>query len=741
MRKIFREIFGVLSLFIALILLLSLISYNPADPSWWNNRPASMKASNWIGAVGANVSETFYQFLGLSSFLIAIALGVAGWNLLRKEEPGRNLSAGIGFFLLIFSLSSFLTLLFGSIPYRGVFIDSGGYLGEKISAIFISYMNWIGATIVSLLLIILGIIIATRFSPSKALSLFTKALSGLLQKLKLSFVRYRENRKKARMRKELIRKHARRMEEVKEAIEDERKREDLPLDVSIPRKMPAPKLPMKQKALKFGDAEKYNFPPLTLLNAVPASRQVDDKELMEKAKLIIDKLKEFDVNGTIVQIHPGPVVTTFEFKPEAGVKYAKITTLVDDLCLALKAESIRIDRISGKSTVGVEVPNRVKEIIYPRELISSEKFQHAKSKLSLALGKMIDGDSYIADLERMPHLLIAGATGTGKSVALNCMITSILYKAAPDEVKFIMIDTKMLELGTYQDIPHLLIPVVTDPKQASSALKWATKEMEDRYRKLAMLYARNIEQFNQKVKLEGRIKMLDESTKQEVELKPLPYIVIVIDELADLMIVSSIDVEESIMRLAQMARAVGIHLILATQRPSVDVITGIIKANFPARIAFRVSQKVDSRTIIDQNGAEQLLGMGDMLFLLPSSTRLIRLHGGLITEQESRKISDFLKTQGQPSYNNDVLKYDAEEETGAERADFVFEKDPLYKDAVRLVVTEGQASISHLQRRMRLGYARAARIIDMMEEDGIVGPPDGSKPRDVLVGIEYLNDL
>ena len=741
MRKRLKEIFGIVSFGIALILLLSFLSYNPSDRSWWNNQPPLSRPSNWIGAVGANLSETFYQFMGLSCLLLPLAIGYAGWNLIKKEETGRNVSAGIGFLILILSLASFLSLLFGEVNYRGFAVDSGGYLGEKVSSLFIAYLNWIGATIVSLVGIALGIIISTQFSPSRAVSLSGRGLRTVFQRMHLFFVRYRENRRKSKMRKDLIRKHAKRMEEEQQLPEEDKRKEIIPPEVSIPKKAPPPRLPLKQKPLKFGDLDKYNFPPLTLLNSSPAANQVDEKELMEKAKLITDKLKEFDVNGSVVQIHPGPVVTTFEFKPEAGIKYAKITALVDDLCLALKAESVRIDRISGKSTVGIEVPNRVKEIIYTRDLISSEKFQGAKSKLSLAIGKTIEGDAYIADLERMPHLLIAGATGTGKSVALNCMITSILYKATPDEVKFIMIDTKMLELGTYQEIPHLLIPVVTNPKHASSALKWATKEMENRYRQLATVYARNIEQFNQKLKLEGWKKIKDETTQEEIEMRPLPYIVIVIDELADLMIVSSIDVEESIMRLAQMARAVGIHLILATQRPSVDVITGIIKANFPARIAFRVSQKVDSRTIIDQNGAEQLLGMGDMLFLPPSSSRLIRLHGGLITEPESRKISEFLRTQGQPAYNEDVLMYANEQEESVERADFIFEKDSLFKEAVRLVVTEGQASISHLQRRMRLGYARAARIIDMMEDDGIVGPADGSKPREVLVGLDYLDKI
>ncbi len=738
MIKRLKEIFGITLLGLSIILFLSLISYNPKDPSWWNSTLYQGSVSNWIGIIGANISETFYQFFGLSSFLVPFILGMAGWNILRKGPKGRNMSVALGFVILTLSLSAFLTLLFGKVAFRGITLKAGGYLGEKFLSLLLPYLNWIGSAIVSLFAIMLGIVITTHLSVSKAASILSHASSNILKKLRLTLVRYRDAKRKAKMKKEIIKKHTRKIEEEKKRLKEQPKKEKPP-ELSMP-KEPAPrKMAPKQPILDFGDESKYSFPPLSFLNASPTPDKIEEKELMEKATAITNKLKEFDVHGTVVQIHPGPIVTTFEFSPEAGIKYAKITSLVDDLCLGLRAESIRIDRIAGKSTVGIEVPNRIKEIIYSRDLIGSEKFQHAKSKLTLALGKTISGDVYLADLEKMPHLLIAGATGTGKSVALNAMITSILYKATPDEVKFVFIDTKMLELGIYHDIPHLLVPVVTDPKAASAALKWATKEMEERYKLFAKINARTIEQFNQKLQNDEWKKLIETQTAQEKEWKPLPYIVIVIDELADLMVVSSIDVEESIMRLAQMARAVGIHLLIATQRPSVDVITGIIKANLPARIAFRVSQKVDSRTIIDQNGAEQLLGVGDMLLLLPSTSKLLRLHGALITESESRKIIGFLKKQAKPIYNNDILK--EEDQAITERNGFISEKDPLYKEAVRLIVTEGQASISHLQRRLRLGYARAARIIDMMEDEGIVGPADGSKPRDVLVSIEYLDAL
>jgi len=490
-------------------------------------------------------------------------------------------------------------------------------------------------------------------------------------------------------------------------------------------------LPMDPGSLGFA------LPALDLLNEPKAQQGEDEKELLERAQHLTDKFHEFAVEGTVVAIHPGPVVTTFEFKPEAGVKYSKITGLVDDLCLGLKAESVRIDRIPGRSTVGIEVPNRHQETIYPRELMASEKFRGSRSHLTLALGKDISGEVFTSELDRMPHLLIAGATGAGKSVGLNGMIASVLYKATPNDVRFIMIDTKMIELGMYADIPHLLVPVVTDPKAASTALKWAVREMEQRYRKLASVGVRNLDQFNTLLAAEPNRTMVDERTAEEVPLRHLPRIVIVIDEMADLMMVSSADVEESVMRLAQMARAVGIHLILATQRPSVDVITGTIKANFPARIAFRVSQRVDSRTIIDQQGAEHLLGRGDMLFLPPGSARLVRIHGGYITEAELNRIVAFLKKQAKPVYDETVLK-DPEEERGAFEEG---ERDAMFVDAVRCILQEGQCSITLVQRRLRLGYARAARIVDRMEQEGIVGPADGSRPREVLVGPEVLESL
>jgi S-DNA-T family DNA segregation ATPase FtsK/SpoIIIE len=474
------------------------------------------------------------------------------------------------------------------------------------------------------------------------------------------------------------------------------------------------------------DYNDYGLPPLAFLNEAPPHSEQADTELLGLATRLAEKCKEFNVTGQIKHICPGPVVTTYEFKPDPGVKYSRVVSLVDDLCLALKAESIRIDRMPGKPHVGIEVPNPRRETIFLREVIESRPFRESASKLTIALGKTIDGLNYVADLAKMPHLLIAGTTGSGKSVGVNALIVSILYRARPDEVKFILIDPKRLELGLYEDIPHLATPIIVDPKVASRSLKWAVAEMERRYRDLAGWGVRNIDGYNTEIMRRNLVKEYDDKGEP---WKPLPYIVIIIDELADLMMTSGREVEESITRLAQMARAVGIHLVLATQRPSVDVITGLIKANFPSRISFRVSSKIDSRTIIDTNGAEQLLGRGDMLFLPPGTSRLIRVHGAYIDETEIGRIVAHIKSQGPPAYDETITQSD-EEALGLEATEG--EHDELFEEALRICVEMKRASTSVLQRRLRIGYGRAAAILDMMEREGLIGQADGSRPRPVL---------
>jgi S-DNA-T family DNA segregation ATPase FtsK/SpoIIIE len=753
----FDEVAGLVLLLFTAITIGALASYNSADPTWFQSQPSLHRAANWTGRVGATLAELLLQLLGTAAFLVPVVLAVTGWNRFRGKSAASSYGWLLGLLALITSLATLLDLLYVSIGYGGEVFPAGGYVGSKLAGAMTALMNPLGAILAAATLLAATIVVTTRFSFASAAVRVGDGMGGRLAAGRAWFLAYRENRRREAQKKALEKKHAKSAAERQGGADaplpvTPAPRATIPLDdfaeidlpparpkVSTRPAVPRPGPPPKQQQLLQGPpAGGYALPPLELLNDPTPQEGENEKDLLARAQLLTDKFHEFAVLGKVVAIHPGPVVTTFEFAPEAGVRYSKIVGLVDDLCLGLKAESIRIDRIPGRSTVGIEVPNKHQEVIFPRELLASEKFRHGKSKLTLALGKDINGDVFTAELERMPHLLIAGATGAGKSVGLNGMITSILYKATPAEVRFIMIDTKMIELGMYAEIPHLLIPVVTDPKHASTALKWAVREMEQRYKKLASVGVRNIEQFNQALIEQPGRALKDDKTGEDVTLAALPYIVIVIDEMADLMMVSSADVEESIMRLAQMARAVGIHLILATQRPSVDVITGTIKANFPARIAFRVSQRVDSRTIIDQQGAEHLIGRGDMLFLPSGSGRLLRLHSGYITESELNRIVAFLKKQAKPVYDESVLKDPEEARDGAfEPGD----RDAMYIDAVKLVLQEGMCSITLIQRRMRLGYARAARIVDMMEQEGIVGPADGSKPRDLLVGPEILETL
>ncbi len=472
----------------------------------------------------------------------------------------------------------------------------------------------------------------------------------------------------------------------------------------------------------------FELPSLKFLKNINSKTEVDHESIRRDAELLEKKLGYFGIKGEVMGVSPGPVITTFEYKPDPGIKISKIVNLADDLALALSAYSIRIVApIPGKDVMGIEIPNLKKSIVPFIDIVSSEDFINSTSKLPICLGKDIIGNPVVVELESMPHLLIAGATGTGKSVGLNAMITSILYKANPDEVKFLMIDPKRIELSLYNDIPHLITPVITDMKKATTALQWMVREMERRYDLLAKYQVRNIEQFNQKIK---KMNSKTEESYQELP-EPLSYIVIIIDELADLMMTASRDVELSLTRLAQMARAAGIHLILATQRPSVDVLTGIIKANFPTRISFQVSSKTDSRTIIDSNGAETLLGMGDMLFVPPGTARLTRVHGTYLSEEELIDVTTFLKAQQAPDYLFDVIT-EQQEEPEPEYMDD--EYDEKYHEALEVVMATRQASISGIQRALRVGYNRAARIIDIMEKKGIVGPSDGSKPRQVLSG-------
>lgn len=518
--------------------------------------------------------------------------------------------------------------------------------------------------------------------------------------------------------------------------------DDLVDDIDIEVKAPPPEPELKPLPARV--VRDYELPPTNLLTPIPGRSGYDASELKEIAGLVKQKFEEFAVRGQVVQINPGPVVTTYEFKPEPGIKLSKITSLDEDLSLGLEAESVRIERLPGKSTVGVEVPNRKSEVISLRQILESADFRESPQKLSFALGKDVEGRIRVTSMESMPHLLIAGATGAGKSVMLNSLLMSLLYKSTPNEVRMILIDPKRVELGIYEGIPHLLTPVITDPRKATIALKNAVLEMERRLKVMASVRARNIDIFNEKVdELKGRPVQLGLHGGDEGEtLERLPYILIVIDELADLMMLERAGVEESVTRLAQMARAVGIHLVLATQRPSVDVITGLIKANFPARMSFRVSSRIDSRTILDSQGAEHLLGRGDMLFLAPRATRIQRMHGAYVSEPEISAVVEYWKHQAQPDYDQTYLiSPDSDEEEREAEGATDDREDAMYRDAVRIVCDMGKASTSILQRRLRLGYGRAARILDMMQRDGIIGAPDGPRPRDVMKRPGWLDEV
>ncbi|HEX5720136.1 MAG TPA: DNA translocase FtsK, partial [Thermoanaerobaculia bacterium] len=513
-----------------------------------------------------------------------------------------------------------------------------------------------------------------------------------------------------------------------------------PAPTGAPRKKAGPQPPLPFVA----EIAPGTLPPVNLLQMGEGRSAMDEAELVRLGELIRSRCAEFGVEGSVEAISPGPVITVFEFQPAPGVKVSQIVNLQDDLALALRAEAVRIDRMPGRSTLGIEVPNRERAVIRLGSLLADERFKKSPSVLTMALGTDINGEPYYADLATMPHLLVAGATGAGKSVGLQSMITSILYKATRDEVQFIFIDPKRIELGVYADIPHLKCEVVVDPKKAANALRWAVAEMERRYRLLAEVHVRSIAYYNRAIQdpsVQERLSLSEggESAFTAADLKPLPYYVVVIDELADLMMVSSSDVETSIARLAQMARAVGIHLIVATQRPSVDVLTGTIKANFPCRISFATASRHDSRTILDQVGSEKLLGKGDMLMMPPGSSRIMRLHGAYISEQETAGLIRWLKKQGKPELDPDVLR--ASEGEGGNAGDGGDNDDDLYETAAKLVVTERQASASFLQRRMRVGFSRAARLIDMMERDGLLGPAQGSKPREVLVRPDYFQEI
>jgi S-DNA-T family DNA segregation ATPase FtsK/SpoIIIE len=712
-----NEVSGLVVIFLAILLFLSLISHHPGDPLW-TSRDSHVRAKNIMGVVGAGISSLLLVWFGMTSFLLVLILILLAVDIFKGKNAISFLIRYLGLSLLLLSTASLLQLTLRSFNYHNQILPAGGLIGIEVGRHLLTYLNEGGAIVASITALLLSIIVLTGLSVSEALTKLTEIVKAVIKGASSLIVDFFERERRAREKRKLIKRHF-----------EEREKREIKTKIRISLRGKRAAEPEEEPLTREQRLKRFALPPLSLLSYPPNGKKINQEELRQGARAIVEKFREFAVEGSVVQIHPGPVVTTFEFKPAPGIKYSRIINLIDDLCLALRAESIRMNRIAGKSTVGIEVANTTREVICLREILESESYQSYPSKLTLALGKTINGGVYITDLAKMPHLLVAGATGSGKSVALNNMIASILFKATPSEVKFVMIDTKRLELGIYEDFPYLLTPVVVEPKHASNALKWAVEEMEARLKKMAMIGSRDITHYNQTTATIREQEPLS-------ELTPLPYLVIVIDELADLMIFKAATVEESLTRLAQMGRAAGIHLMIATQRPSVDVITGIIKANFPCRISFRVSSKIDSRTVIDVAGAEKLLGKGDMLFLPPGSSSLIRVHGALITDEETTRMVEFLKRQAKPSFD-----YSVTEEPEIEPYIPEEERDEFYQKAVELVIATGYASVSQIQRKLRLGYNRAARMVELMEEEGIVGPPEGSKPRRLLVGPDYLDRL
>jgi len=799
--KRLNEATGFLFLAAGLLLLLSFASFQPADPSW-DTVAGRIETHNLIGPVGAHIADLFLQAFGLASFLFPLLAFSLGWKWIRSEAIEAPLVRFFGSGILLASLCGAAALL----PDWRLFdhaILPGGVAGYLVADTLKGALNFAGSAVVLATAIVVSTYLVSSFTLEKLQGWLAPVIAffvGIRNHFRRSMERRREEaierreRKRAEREEEELRRAGEtasvptelQNEPISDPAVTRRTRTAQPVSETLPWGDPdkpdpdepdpvpnepddetpgeipicvlEPPDPREENVLEFpfnGAIKRrpehrlptlFRLPSTELLNEIPIRSAYDEQELKSTAAAIKAKFEEFNVFGSVTQINPGPVVTTFEFKPEAGIKYSRITTLTEDLCLGLQAESILIERIPGKPTVGIEVPNTRREVISLRAVFESEEFETSQSHLTISMGKDINGRIKVATLDTMPHLLIAGSTGSGKSVMINSLIMSILFKSTPDEVRMIMVDPKRVELGIYEGIPHLLTPVITDPRKATNALKNAVLEMERRLRLLAEQGVRNIDQYNKKVRKlgnePGNLFDQDDPARPKEELKPLPYVLILIDELADLMMLEGRNVEESVTRLAQMARAVGMHLVLATQRPSVDVITGLIKANFPARISFRVATRVDSRTILDVMGSEHLLGKGDMLFLPPGSSRLTRVHGAFVTETEINKVVDFWKAQAQPEYDQSYLiappgdgsEIDAEEPDSGEQ-------DPMYEEALRVVLEMGKASTSTLQRRLRLGYGRAARILDMMYRDGIIGPPDGSKPREVLKRPDWLKEV
>jgi S-DNA-T family DNA segregation ATPase FtsK/SpoIIIE len=771
-----RDFFGVVAFAFTVFGFMALITFSSGDPSL-NKSVTGMNVVNSGGMVGAYLADGLARVFGSGSFFFPVITAILGWALIRsKQVQNWTLILGSGTLFLI-GLCSLLAIKFTADPFFGKAVPVGGLVGDGLGGFLVTWLNPSGAVLTLITLLFISFMVMTRLEVNVLVETVGKIVSmigaGLwlgANGLKTLTIKTLEGMGKTfqGMKSTFEKIQKARAESAEAKINDSD-------PVIVTRSRPEPvvikpkeKPEKKKKEEKpdfvvqdhfpfMGSSSNYQVPPLSLLNDVPPDIVTDTdkahKDILASSAILEKKLADFGVQGRVVQVLPGPVITIFEYEPAPGIKVSRISSLTDDLALAMRCLSLRIlAPVPGKSVVGIEIPNLRRETIYFRDVMESDEFQGSDSKLTLAIGKDITGEPAVQDLAKTPHLLMAGSTGSGKSVGLNSMICSILLNATPDEVKMIMIDPKMLELSVYDGIPHLIAPVVTNPKKAAAALQWAVTEMESRYKMMAERGVRNINGFNdlaEKLQKEYEIEF-KKHEKANKGLKPvsednedeegkvllpeppakLPYIVVLIDELADLMMVASKGVEDSLTRLAQMARAAGIHLIVATQRPSVDVLTGIIKANFPTRMSYKVTSRVDSRTILDAMGADKLLGRGDMLFLPPGSSNLLRLHGVMVSDEEIEKIVGFIKKQAKPLYEEDIFQAaEIEAKDEAEEEEY----DDKYDEALAIVAKERQASISYIQRRLRIGYNRAARIIETMEREGVVGPSDGVKPREVYV--------
>jgi S-DNA-T family DNA segregation ATPase FtsK/SpoIIIE len=817
-QRVIREIVAVALLLGAGLTAVALVSHNPQDPSLFFVSSMQDRPTNLVGWLGANLSAALLDLVGLASLLVPVVSALYGWRLLRGRMPANGRQEAVGWLFVGLGLPGLLAFGTSEVAYRGGVLSLGGVAGRAARDLLGGFAGAVGAVGLLAFLTLTGVLLVSGLSVERLLLAVWDGIQGRLgARREVRKQRIRDRMEEHNRRRVLERQWQRMQEQetppesvtvkhlpgkggfriirrrVDEADDGGRAEaapfgrtervpessagdptvdpppvmdgaaaattESPPAKPARRRKSesPRPKPPVLQEEFDFvEDLESYDLPRVSFLEPQDENPSKDTSELVEIGRMVTEKCQEFRVRGEVENIRTGPVITTYEFRLDSGVKIAAVQNLSEDLALALRTSSVRIERIPGRATVGIEVPNPNPEIIRISKILDSAEFRGARSLLTLSLGVDIRGKPFVADLQRMPHLLVGGFTGSGKSVGINAMILSILYKAQPHQVKFILVDPKMVELGVYSDIPHLLTPIITEPKKAANALGWAVDEMDGRYRKLASLGVRNLEQYNHLVEdreqLERALEQFGAGGDPEVAdaHQPMPYVVIIIDELADLMMTAGRAVEDAITRIAQKARAVGLHLICATQRPSVDVLTGIIKANFPCRIAYKVRSKHDSRTILDAIGAEHLIGRGDMLFLPPGTSNVARLHGPLVTEKEIASVVRYIKRFGKPDYRKDVMTHQplGDDRGGGRKSGGVIDPDdvtpaddPMYESAARLVVKERKASASHIQRRLRLGYTRSARLLDMMESEGLVGPPAGSKGRDVLVPENYFGEV